>query len=177
VNIVLIGFRGVGKSTVGKILSKKTGWKFISSDDEIEKKCGKISKIVNDNGWEYFRKLEEEVIEYIAKEDKAIIATGGGAVMNKKNVKNLKKNGKFILLTASKDLIINRIKNSDRPSLLINQINQTKPVSIEDEVEKILNERMPVYYSIADYIIDTSHLPANDIANKITEMMKTAQIL
>jgi len=159
-NIVLIGFRGTGKTTVGKILSKKIGWKFISSDDEIENRFGKISNIVRDNGWEYFRRLEEDVIENIAKEDKTIIATGGGAVINKKNVENLKKNGKFFLLTADKELIINRIKNSDRPSL-------TNSTSIDDEVEKILNERMPVYLSIADYIIETSSLTPKDIAGKI----------
>ncbi len=164
-NIVLIGFRGTGKSTVGKILSKRTGWKFISSDDEIEKKYGKISKLVSDNGWEYFRKLEEDVIENIAKEDKTIIATGGGVVMNINNIKNLKKNGKFILLTASKEIIINRIKNSDRPSL-------TNSVSIEEEVDKILNERMPVYLSIADYIIDTSSLTPKDVAEKIIKITK-----
>ncbi len=169
-NIVLIGFRGTGKSTVGKILSKRTGWKFISSDDEIENKYGKISKLVSDNGWEYFRRLEENVIENIAKEDKTIIATGGGVVMNKKNVENLKKNGKFFLLTADKEIIINRIKNSDRPSL-------TNQVSIEDEVEKILNERMPVYLSIADYIIETSSLTPKDIAGKIMKTMKTMKTI
>ncbi len=164
-NIILIGFRGTGKSTVGKILSKETGWKFISSDDEIENKYGKISKLVSDKGWEYFRRLEEDMIENIAKEDKTIIATGGGVVMNSNNVQNLKKNGKFILLTASKELIINRIKNSDRPRL-------TTSTCIEEEVDKILNERMPVYLSITDYIIETSSLTPKDIAEKIIKMVK-----
>ncbi len=164
-NIILIGFRGTGKSTVGKILSKETGWKFISSDDEIENKYGKISKLVSDKGWEYFRRLEEDVIGNIAKEDKTIIATGGGVVMNSNNVQNLKKNGKFILLTTSKELIINRIKNSDRPRL-------TTSTCIEEEVDKILNERMPVYLSIADYMIDTSSLTPKDIAEKIIKMVK-----
>ncbi|CEG13387.1 Shikimate kinase [groundwater metagenome] len=163
-NIVLIGFRGTGKSTVGKILSKETGWKFISSDDEIENKYGKISKLVSDNGWGYFRRLEEDVIGNIAKEDKTIIATGGGVVMNSNNVQNLKKNGKFILLTASKENIINRIKNSDRPRL-------TTGTCIEEEVDKILNERIPVYLSIADYIIETSSLTPKDIAEKIIKMV------
>ncbi len=164
-NIILIGFRGTGKSTVGKILSKETGWKFISSDDEIENKYGKISNLVSDKGWEYFRRLEEDVIGNIAKEDKTIIATGGGVVMNSNNVQNLKKNGKFILLTTSKELIINRIKNSDRPRL-------TTSTCIEEEVDKILNERMPVYLSIADYMIDTSSLTPKDIAEKIIKMVK-----
>lgn len=163
-NIVLIGFRGTGKSTVGRILSKKTGWKFISSDNEIEKRYGKITRIVNDKGWEYFRKLEENVIKDISNEDNTIIATGGGVVMNQENVKNLKKNGKFILLTASKEQIINRIKNSDRPSL-------TNSASIEDEVDKILNERTPVYLSIADYIIDTTFLTPEEVAEKIMKML------
>ena len=163
-NIVLIGFRGTGKSTVGKILSKETGWKFISSDDEIENNYGKISNLVSDKGWEYFRRLEEDVIGNITKEDKTIIATGGGVVMNSNNVQNLKKNGKFILLTASKENIINRIKNSDRPRL-------TTGTCIEEEVDKILNERMPVYLSIADYIIETSSLTPKDIAEKIIKMV------
>ncbi|CEG12194.1 Shikimate kinase [groundwater metagenome] len=163
-NIVLIGFRGTGKSTVGKILSKETGWKFISSDDEIENNYGKISNLVSDKGWEYFRRLEEDVIGNITKEDKTIIATGGGVVMNSNNVQNLKKNGKFILLTASKENMINRIKNSDRPRL-------TTGTCIEEEVDKILNERMPVYLSIADYIIETSSLTPKDIAEKIIKMV------
>lgn len=164
-NIVLIGFRGVGKSTIGKILSEQTKRKFISTDDEIEMRYGKISKIVKDNGWDYFRRIEEYVIENAAKENNVIIATGGGAVMNNKNVKNLKKNGKFFLLIADKEEIIKRIKNSDRPRLTLDD----KSIGIRSEVEKILNERMPVYLSVADYIINTTNLTPEDAAGKIKE--------
>jgi len=164
VNIVLIGFRGTGKSTVGKILSCQTGLKYISTDDEIERIYGKISEIVKDKGWEYFRELESRVIEDIVQEDNTVIATGGGAVMSSKNVKNLKKNGKFFLLTANKEKIIARIKDSDRPSLTSD--------GLENEVEKILNERMPVYLSIADYLIDTTNLTPKETAGKIKKIME-----
>ncbi|NCN65053.1 MAG: shikimate kinase [Candidatus Altiarchaeum hamiconexum] len=165
-NIVLIGFRGTGKSTVGKILSEQTGLKFISTDDEIERANGKISEIVRANGWGYFRELESRAIEYIVREeiDNAVIATGGGAVMNSKNVQNLKKNGKFFLLIADKERIISRIRDSDRPSLTSE--------CIENEAWKILNERLPTYLSTADYIIDTTNLTPKETAEKIKEIMK-----
>jgi len=160
-NIVLIGFRGVGKSTIGKILSKKTGMKFISTDDEIENTYGKISEIVKNKGWGYFREIEKKIVKKNENIDNAIIATGGGTVMDKENVKILKKNGKFFLLTATKEEIAKRIKDSNRPPL----------TSGENEIEKILNERMPVYLSIADYVIDTTEKTPEYVAEEIKKIM------
>ena len=85
--IVLIGFRGTGKSTIGKLLAKKLEWKYLSTDQQIEERVGTtISDIVERKGWKYFRKLETQVIEKLKSSQNMIIDTGGGIVENQKNV-------------------------------------------------------------------------------------------
>lgn len=166
-NIILIGYRGSGKTTVGKILAEKLNLKYISTDDEIEKFADKkISEIVKENGWSYFRKLEEEIIENVCKISNAVIATGGGSILSKKNVENLKKNGIFFYLKCSADIIFERIKNSDRPSLQGNV-----KITIE-EIEKTLKEREKIYSGLADFTIETSNLTVNGVVEKILEYIK-----
>jgi shikimate kinase len=149
-NIVLIGYRGTGKSTVGRLLSTRLGRELVSTDAEIVKRAQRtIPEIVNKEGWEYFRDLESDVCRELGIRDQLVIDTGGGAILREQNVEALKKNGTLFWLTASVETIARRIGgDNQRPSL-------TGTKSFVDEIEDVLRERTPKYQAAADRIIAT----------------------
>ncbi len=162
-NIVLIGYRCTGKSTVGRILSKKLGWNFVDTDELIEKKEGKsIEEIVSEKGWREFRRIEKEVIEEVSRYRNQVISTGGGAVLDKENRERLKKNGFIVWLRAKPETIKERmLRDKKRPSLT--------GKAPEEEIEEVLKEREPIYRECSDLIIDTDHICQKKIAERIIE--------
>lgn len=171
-NIILIGYRGTGKTTIGKILAERLSFKFISTDEEIEKFTNKkISEIVKEKGWNYFRMIEEEIVEKICStwKKEVVIATGGGTIISEKNRKNLKKIGKIIYLTSDPKIIEKRIKNSERPSLIGNE-----KITLE-EIKQTLKEREKIYSTLSDFTIDTSYLTIDEIVEKIIKNYVTIQ--
>jgi len=166
-NIILIGYRGAGKSTIGKILAERMQLKFISTDEEIEKWTNKkISELVKEKGWNYFRTIEEQIVEKICKISGIVIATGGGTILSEKNRQNLKRNGKFIYLKCNSNIIAERIKKSDRPSLI------GKDTITIEEIEQTLKEREKIYSELADFTVDTSSLTIEDVVEKIFVWLK-----
>jgi len=149
-NIVLIGYRGTGKSTVGKNLAERLGRDLVSTDAEIIRRARlPVPDIVQRFGWDHFRDLESEVCRDLAGKDRLIIDTGGGAILRQQNVDSLKKNGVLIWLTADVRTITERIGgDTQRPSL-------TGAKSFTEEVEEVLRERQPKYKSAANHIIET----------------------
>jgi shikimate kinase len=108
--IVLTGFMGTGKTSVGRELSRKLGWRFIDTDVLIEEREGKpISLIFKDSGEEYFRSLEQNTVEEVSKLRNAVIATGGGVIKNQKNVENLGRRGTIVWLKADPEIILKRV--------------------------------------------------------------------
>ncbi|HKO31787.1 MAG TPA: shikimate kinase, partial [Nitrospiraceae bacterium] len=118
-NIVLMGYRGTGKSTVGRLLAARLGRKLVSTDAEIVRRAQcSIPEIVAQKGWEYFRDLESDICREFASRDHLVIDTGGGAILRVQNVEALKKNSTVFWLTASVETITKRISgNNQRPSL------------------------------------------------------------
>ncbi|MBI2654649.1 shikimate kinase [Candidatus Woesearchaeota archaeon] len=161
-NIALIGFRGAGKTTIAKLLSRKLGKKLISTDGEIEKRTRmSIAKFVKKYGWDKFREVESDVIEYISDFDDCVFDTGGGIVMRNENVINLKKNGLVVLLTADIKTTTNRLKaGKGRPAL-------TKKGNFLEEIKDVLKEREERYKRAADYTIDTSRLKPEEACDLI----------
>lgn len=149
-NIVLIGYRGTGKSTVGKLLAMRLGRQFVSTDEEIIRRAKRtIPEIVAQEGWEYFRDLESEVCREFAGRDRLVIDTGGGAILRTQNVEALKKSGTLFWLTASVETITKRIgRDNQRPSL-------TGSKSFVDEIQDVLRERTPKYQAASDHVITT----------------------
>ena len=166
-NIVLVGYRGTGKSSVARILSRELGYPVLSMDDKIAEKAGMpIPEIVEKFGWNRFRDIESEVAEQISNLDNYIIDTGGGVILRDKNVENLRKNSKVFWLKADITTIAKRIKHgTHRPSL-------TDEKSFVDEIEEVLAQRREKYKKAADYIIDTSKLSPSDVAEKIALLMR-----
>lgn len=160
-NIVLIGYRGTGKTTIGKLLAKQLHFGFISTDDEIIRKAKiRIPEIVEKFGWNKFRDIEEEVIYEVSKLNNYVIDTGGGVILRNKNVENLKKNGKLILLTADVKTIVERIKfGTERPSLT--------HLSFIEEVEEVLKQRNEKYLNAKDFMLNTTNCTIEEIVEKI----------
>lgn len=167
-NIVLIGMRGTGKSTLGRIIAKKIGMDFVDTDDFIEKKNNmNIKKAVEAKGWAYFRKLENEAIKTLSSKKNTIISTGGGAVLDPKNVQNLRKNGVVFMLQADPGVLAQRIRAYGRlPSL-------TGHDSVKKELEEVWQDRREKYFASADFIIDTSGISPNKVVSGIMEKLET----
>ena len=160
-NIVLTGFMCSGKSTIGKMLSKRMGFKFIDSDEYIEKKYAMtISDIFAKFGEERFREIESECIKEISEETSAVIATGGGAVLRPKNVESLKKNGVVFYLEVSADTVITR-RGEDESRPLLNN-------SSKEDVEKRLNARRK-FYDNNDFKINADKLSPMQVCDLIIE--------
>ncbi len=161
-NIVLIGYRGTGKSSVGKLLAERQGRRLVSTDAEVVRRAGlSIPEIVAQSGWERFRDLESDVCRNLAGQDWLIIDTGGGAILRQQNVAVLKTNGTLFWLTAEVATIVARIGgDSQRPSL-------TGTKSFVEEVEDVLRERTPIYKAAADHVVGTDGRSVADIADSI----------
>ncbi len=160
-NIVLCGFMGCGKTSVGKQLSLKTGLNFIDTDRYIEKTSGlPVSEIFKIYGEAHFRNLEKICVKTVSTSASAIISTGGGVILDEKNIFYLKQNGKIFYLDASVDIITSRlISDSTRPL-----------IKNKNSIKKLFFERKEKYLSSADFIIDANqNLDAicHDILNKI----------
>ncbi len=161
-NIILIGYRGTGKSTVAKILGQRLARKVLSTDAEIVKEAGQsIPQIVEQFGWDHFRELETQMCRELQNQHDLIIDTGGGLILKDENVKILKSHGVFFWLTAEVPTIVKRISgDTQRPSL-----SGTK--SFTDEIEDILKERTPKYQAAADHVIPTDQSSPDQIADTI----------
>lgn len=165
-NIVLIGYRGTGKSTAGRLLAARMGREFVSTDAEIVKRAQRtIPEIVAQEGWEYFRDLESDICRELASRDQLVIDTGGGAILRAQNVEALKKKGILFWLTASVETIVKRIGgDNQRPSL-------TGTKSFVDEIHDVLRERTPKYQEAADHIITTDGRSINQLVETLLTLV------
>ena len=164
----MLGYRGTGKSVISKILSEKLRMKLYKIDNMVSELAGKsIPEVVEQDGWKSFRKLESEVVAEVSNKAKnSIIDCGGGVVLSDINMVNLKREGVCILLTASLETIIKRIRHDkNRPSLEIG-------LSFEEEQRKIIAERESRYRIAADFICDTSQRRPIETAEKIMEFLR-----
>jgi shikimate kinase len=158
--IIIVGMMGVGKSTIGKILAKSLNKEFYDIDDNIEKKYNmKVYEIFEYYGEKKFRDIEYKEIKSIQKNCNAVIATGGGAFTNKKNISILNMTGLTLWLDASPLIIIERLKKNTNNRPLLKEMN------IEKYINNLLIKRNP-YYAKANLTIVTSQISKNEIKNK-----------
>jgi shikimate kinase len=166
-NIVLIGYRGTGKSVVGEILAVRLRMQCIGMDAEIVKRAGmSIPKIVEKYGWQKFRDIESEEARKLAGLDNIVIDTGGGVIERPENIEALRTNSRIFWLKASVDVIVSRIQgDTERPAL-------TAGKTFTEEVTEILERRIPKYKNSAQYEIDTDDLTPDQVADRIIEILK-----
>lgn len=164
-NIVLIGFRGTGKSYVGKAIAYHMKRKFIDADDYLEQKVGKtIKEIFSEGGEEGFRQIESGIIEELGLLDDVVIAAGGGAVLNEENIKNMKRNGFVVLLEADVETIHKRLAEDTKGQVQRPGLTNMKQY---EEIKYLLAYRRPFYKKAADCCVDTTKLSKNQLAEKV----------
>ncbi|MCR8641852.1 shikimate kinase [Paenibacillus sp. N1-5-1-14] len=160
-NILLIGFMGTGKSTVGLKLAEQLGWTFVDTDQEIVKQAGRtIPQIFAEDGEGYFRELESEVICQVLSGTNQVVSFGGGAVLNPVNCTNMQKNGCVITLTAPLDTIVERVQGDTNRPLLQGDVRE--------RVATMMEQRQGLY-DFSDFNIDTTMGSADELVALIQE--------
>ena len=169
-NIVLIGYRGSGKTIVGQELARLLRWPLVDTDAMIEKRAGRtIREIFAEQGEPAFRQLEVDVIAEVSQLDRRVISAGGGAVLRDENIQALKANGRLVWLTAPAEILWSRIQRD--AGTRANRPNLTVAGGLE-EVRQLLTRRTPIYQAAADLMIDSSILNAPQLAGKIHAYFK-----
>lgn len=148
-NIVLVGFMGTGKTSIGKRLATQLRMRYVDTDDIIESDSGRcISDIFSEDGEETFRELESKAVRKVSKLNNHIISTGGGVVLKETNMAALKRNGIIFCLTATPEEIYRRVRNQSHRPLL----QTPDPLA---KIKLMLEDRHP-YYVKADYMVETT---------------------
>ncbi len=164
-NIVLVGFMGTGKTSIGKALGKRLKRPVIDVDRWVEDdQKRKISDIFERNGEPFFRALEKAAIREISKKEGIVITTGGGAVIDPENMELLKTNGWIVALLAAPETIFSRVRNS-RHRPLLNTENML------EKIKKMLSERLPLYRQ-ADFEFETDLLSSSEVAALIVRALE-----
>ena len=166
-NIVLIGYRGTGKSVVGRILAQRLGMVYEGMDANIVTRAGMpIPEIVERFGWDRFREIETQEALDLAGQDNRIIDTGGGVIERPENMPALDRNGVVFWLKASVETIVRRIRGDDqRPAL-------TEGKTFTEEVEEVLDRRREKYKAAARFELDTDDLTPEQVADEIMSLIK-----
>ena len=166
-NIVLIGFMGCGKSSVGRELARMVGYEYVDTDEEIIASASgmPIPEIFDVEGEEGFRRRERGVLEGLVDSRGKIISTGGGVPVAEKNRVLLKKMGYVVWLDARVETIMRRVStNQDRPLLQVDDP--------EAKVRELLSVRGPIYKEVADLRVETDDLGLNEVAYGVAESVR-----
>ncbi len=166
-NIVLIGMRGCGKTTVAAAVAKKIKRECLDLDSIMVKKLGMNTyDIVKKYGWDYFREHESAIAMELSRTQNKVISTGGGIILKPENITALKQSGVVILLRTSKSVLVERLANSHhRPPL-------TRAKTLDAEVQQVLEARRLLYEAAADIIIDTDSLRPAEVSRQILLRME-----
>lgn len=166
-NIYLVGMRGSGKTTVGRVLAEKLNKPFRDLDNDIERKAGvSISDFVRKYSWDDFRELEREVVQEISKEPGYVVGTGGGVLEFFDNIKYLNESGEIVFLRATPQTLAEHLNGVvDRPSLT--------GKDFLEEIEDVWENRKDTYHHAAHHVIDvdgkTPELIAMEIATSLRQ--------
>ncbi len=166
-NIILIGMPGAGKSTVGVVLAKRMGYRFMDTDIVIQEQVGMLlNDIIAQRGTEGFKETENSILSHI-KAEKTVIATGGSAVYGKEAMANLKNLGKVVYLKQSCRSISNRLGNLSKRGVAMKK-GQT--------LRQLYDERTPLYEKYADIVIDCGKKTISRIAGEIEDRIYKLKI-
>ncbi len=166
-NVVLVGFMASGKSSIGKRLARRLGYRFLDTDQFIEAELGcSIAEIFAIQGEPYFRELETRVLRSLPRLENHIIATGGGIITTPGNMELLKRIGTVVFLNAERKDILARLERDTRRPMV-------QGGNLEEKVNALLDKRMPLYTQ-ADVIVPTSGRTVNQTASEVLRLVAEA---
>ena len=166
--VILIGYMGAGKTTVGRQLAEQEGLRFCDTDAMIEEQEKRtISEIFASDGEAAFRDMETALIKKLIEEklSDTVLSVGGGLPVREENRKLLQKLGTVVYLMASKETIVRRVADSDNRPLL-------KGDGLSKKVERMLSERDPLYRQAAELLIDTNGKTVEILVKEIVQAIK-----
>lgn len=166
-NIYFIGFMGTGKSTISRHMAEITGYEEIDTDHEIVKQENmRIPEIFEKYGENYFRNLETKFLEKMQERKHCIVSCGGGMVLRKKNVALMKTNGVIVLLTATPETVLERVKNGkDRP-ILNGHMNTAY-------IEELMEARKKYYEAAGEIVIVTDGREVGEMAKELKKKLES----
>jgi shikimate kinase len=167
-NIVLVGFMGSGKSSIGRSIAKRLGYRFLDSDQVvIERARRPIAQIFAEEGEDKFRDLETSALASLREVEHCVIATGGGAVLRESNRRLLRELGFVACLKASEEVIFRRVSRTNKRPLL-------RTENPRETLHKLLTERQAAYEETAQFTLDTTNLTQPEAAETIMEEARRA---
>jgi len=162
-NVVLMGFMGTGKTAVGRRLAERLGYRLVDMDEIIERREGRsIAEIFADDGEKYFRRVEREVVRELANRDGLVVSTGGGVVLDPRNVDDLAASGVAVCLNASPETILERVEEEGHRPLL----EQGRKA---ERIRSILEARRE-HYARVPHQIETDHLTVEEVVDAIMQI-------
>lgn len=171
-NIILIGYRGVGKSTIAGKLAGKLEKKALSLDDTLREKIGNLQDFIKKNGWDAFREAESSLVARLDSVD-TVIDSGGGVVECEENIRLLREKGIVVWLKVSKDVVYERLRGTT-PRLSLSS-KSGEAGSYLAEIEEVLKRRNPLYKKAAHITVDTDTLSIDEIVEEITVKLKSVK--
>ncbi len=166
-NIILIGFMGCGKSSIGKYMSKRRRYRLIDTDSYIEEKQGReIGEIFSSDGEETFRQMETDCLRELIEmtDSELVVAVGGGLPMREVNRELLQKLGTIVYLRTSIDTLEERLKGDTKRPLL-------QGGELRAKIENLFAQRENTYVELADIIVDTDNCSYAEVFNRIREAL------
>ena len=166
-NVVLIGFMGTGKSEIGQLLARRLGWTFIDTDRRVEsRERATVAQIFSRRGEEYFRAVEAQIVADVASRRDVVIATGGGVVLKPENMTQLRRGGWIVSLTASVDVLVDRLGEAPTRPLL-----RSPSGGVREQLGRLLDQRRPLYRD-ADLLVDVSDATPARVVEAIVAFLR-----
>jgi shikimate kinase len=168
-NVVLIGLRGCGKTSAGRIVAERLNWTFVDTDEHIERTAERsIREIFEGHGEPHFRHLETQAVERVARGRRQVIAVGGGAVLSEHNRQILRAGGVCVWLTAPPEELQRRLLADPRTPGLRPALTSQPPL---EELHHLLRSRQALYAATAHHTIDTLGRSVAEVAERILQLL------
>jgi len=168
-NLILIGYRATGKTTLAQRLAERLGWPWIDADVEIERRAGRsIAQIFAEGGEPAFRQLEAQVIADLCRRDRLVLAAGGGAPLRPENRQAMGRSGRVIWLCASPETILERMSADATTAGRRPSLTDHGPL---DEIVQLLTCREPIYRELAHLVVDTEGKTPEQLTEEILGLL------
>jgi len=168
-NLVLIGYRATGKTTLARLLAERLGWDWVDADVEIERRAGKpIARIFAEDGEPAFRDLESQVVADLCRSRGLVLAAGGGAPMREENRRRMRASGQVVWLVARPETILARMNADQTTAARRPSLTARDPL---EEIVHLLEKRKPIYAATAHACVDTEGKSPEQLVEEILQQV------